>query len=139
MIGTISLATCLVYCVTNMLPLIYPECPYKTPLSSTACAIVMWMHRHPPQHNPESNDICSAQKKNACAVIRWMRQESLPRVTLEITWPAVRLITFLYRQWILLSNLEFPPEINTIGGFLKSMLRKVHVSNMILMHFFGCM
>lgn len=116
MIGTISLATCLVYCVTNMLPLIYPECPYKTPLSSTACAIVMWMHRHPPSIILRAMTFV-ALKKNACAVIRWMRQESLPRVTLEITWPAVRLITFLYRQWILLSNLEFPPEINTLEGF----------------------
>ncbi len=36
MIGTVSLITYIVYLVTNMLPLIYPECPYKTPLSSIA-------------------------------------------------------------------------------------------------------
>ncbi len=41
-----SLSTFIVYFLTNILPLIYPECPYKTPLSSIAYVIVMWMfHR----------------------------------------------------------------------------------------------
>ncbi len=41
-----SLSTFIVYLLTNILPLIHPECPYKTPLSSIAYAIVMWMfHR----------------------------------------------------------------------------------------------
>ncbi len=47
MIGTISLVTYIVYLVTNMLPLIYPECLYKTPLSSIAYITVMWIsHRY---------------------------------------------------------------------------------------------
>ncbi len=44
-IGSISLATLMAYLVTNLLPLIFPECPYKTPLSSVVYAIIMWMHR----------------------------------------------------------------------------------------------
>ncbi|KAK0201312.1 hypothetical protein DFS33DRAFT_1508199, partial [Desarmillaria ectypa] len=44
-IGIISLATFIVYIFTNILPLIFPECPYKTPLSSIAYAIIIWMLR----------------------------------------------------------------------------------------------
>lgn len=39
--GIISLATCIVYLVTNMLPIKYSQCPYKTPLSSLVYALVI--------------------------------------------------------------------------------------------------
>ncbi|KAK0432949.1 hypothetical protein EV421DRAFT_2088992 [Armillaria borealis] len=45
-IGILSLATFTAYFMTNILPILYPECPYKTPLSSVGYAIVMWMLRH---------------------------------------------------------------------------------------------
>ncbi len=41
-IGTISFATFVVHVVTNILPLIYPDCPYKTPFSSVAYTAIMW-------------------------------------------------------------------------------------------------
>ncbi|KAK0442501.1 uncharacterized protein EV420DRAFT_1649666 [Desarmillaria tabescens] len=41
--GIISLTTFIVYVMTNILPLIYPDCPYKTPLSSVAYTAIMWM------------------------------------------------------------------------------------------------
>ncbi|SJL15587.1 uncharacterized protein ARMOST_19088 [Armillaria ostoyae] len=40
-----SMSTFIVYVVTNILPIIFPECPYKTPLSSVAYAIIMWILR----------------------------------------------------------------------------------------------
>ncbi len=116
MIGTMSLATCIVYVVTNMLPLIYPECPYKTPLSSTACVFIVWIHRHPPSALVRAMSLV-ALKKRTCAVIRWMRQQSPPRFLLEILRKGVRTITFSYRRWIVLSYLEFPVAINTLEGF----------------------
>lgn len=44
-IGILFLATLMAYFVTNTLPLIFPECPYKTPLSSLGYAIIMWIIR----------------------------------------------------------------------------------------------
>ncbi len=44
-IGIISMSTFIVYVVTNILPIIFPECPYKTPLSSVVYAIIMWILR----------------------------------------------------------------------------------------------
>ncbi|SJL18070.1 uncharacterized protein ARMOST_21642 [Armillaria ostoyae] len=41
-IGIISFATFIVYAVTNILPLIYPDCLYKTPVSSVAYTTIMW-------------------------------------------------------------------------------------------------
>ncbi len=45
-IGILSLATFTAYFMTNVLPILYPACPYKTPLSSVGYAIIMWIHRH---------------------------------------------------------------------------------------------
>ncbi len=39
------MSTFIVYVVTNILPIIFPECPYKTPLSSVVYAIIMWILR----------------------------------------------------------------------------------------------
>ncbi|PBK62034.1 hypothetical protein ARMSODRAFT_1025164 [Armillaria solidipes] len=113
------------YLVMNMLPLIYPECPYKTLLSSTACAFVMWMHRHPPSAVLRAMSLVELEK-STCAVIRWMHQESLLRVLL---WPAARTITCLYQQWILLSHLEFPAGINTLEGFKIYAAESSHVKH----------
>ncbi len=44
-IGILSLAILMAYFVTNILPTLYPECPYKTPLSSVGYAIIMWILR----------------------------------------------------------------------------------------------
>ncbi|KAK0226873.1 hypothetical protein EDD85DRAFT_777551, partial [Armillaria nabsnona] len=43
-IGIISFATSIVYLVTNILPLIYPQCPYKTPVSSFLYVVIV-LHR----------------------------------------------------------------------------------------------
>lgn len=42
-IGFISFATSIVYLVTNILPLIYPQCPYKTPVSSFLYVVIVWI------------------------------------------------------------------------------------------------
>ncbi len=41
MIGVTSLATFIIYLVTSILPLIFPACPYKTPLTSVILVIAM--------------------------------------------------------------------------------------------------
>lgn len=45
-IGMLSLATFMAYFVTNILSILYPQCPYKTPLSSVGYAIIMWILRY---------------------------------------------------------------------------------------------
>ncbi|KAK0226829.1 hypothetical protein EDD85DRAFT_891036, partial [Armillaria nabsnona] len=41
MIGITSLATFIMYLVTSILPLMFPACPYKTPLTSVASVIII--------------------------------------------------------------------------------------------------
>ncbi|KAK0481045.1 hypothetical protein EDD18DRAFT_1113163 [Armillaria luteobubalina] len=41
--GTIAMSTFVVYVTTNTLPMIYPQCPYKTPVSSVLYAIFIRM------------------------------------------------------------------------------------------------
>ncbi|KAK0442518.1 uncharacterized protein EV420DRAFT_1341015, partial [Desarmillaria tabescens] len=42
-VGIISIITFIVYVVTNTLPIIYPDCAYKTPLSLVAYVITTWI------------------------------------------------------------------------------------------------